>query len=416
MLQVHALSKLNSHNPDSNMTRDQNLCSTAVFRSSREISIMDSQDQLISPMSYLRYAVSRISALEWALGVGALVAVLKIASRYELPVIAMVLGTLTLLLFMVALYLVSQLVRPTKKSYKIPLASLVILWTSVSLFVIASGLTTISFFFDTPLPLKTIVVGPVEPDPIPDKFPDNENEKKTVDETLKIIELKLASINSIYSWLFKAWDKAEDYLASGDPDTFVNLYKYIKFAEGKIAAQKAHNQRVADSLKSSLTMTPLSVEDVSVLYDYVNVEVDSTIEKLDFLLVILNPDMPFDKTDKKKWLAIRKEQFRLSMLIFSYAVCEFLLPIDHNYLNHFRTVSLPKFTAFDGEGFNFSLDKTQLIQLQEAAEKKRMALEDDLGMIVGEANLTLAVYRARLKEMEAKFDRIVNERLKKQTH
>ena len=159
------------------------------------------------------------------------------------------------------------------------------------------------------------------------------------------------------------------------------------------------NHPLAQALREKVGDTPISAENLAVLYDMVDVDARELSERLAFLLVLLDPHMPFDRATREKWLATMREAHRQSLLNLSYAICEFLLPIDHSALREFRTQVLPKLTEFESDAFDFNLDETQLKQLQNATDRKRSALGDELATIVGGLNVKAQVLKDRVQEM-----------------
>lgn len=230
-------------------------------------------------------------------------------------------------------------------------------------------------------------------------FPATAHDKKTVSEALAFLEIKLTLLNRVYTLFIKALDAADDYIKNPDHNNNYNsLVKTIEYVSREMRGQLEQNHPLADSLRQHLANTPLRSEDLAILYDLVNLDVREMPKRLAFLLMLTDPNMPFDHMTQEKWIETRREIHRQSLLNLSYAVCEFLLPIKHDALLDFRTNALPKLTAFESDAFDFNLDGTQLKQLQSASENKRNSLGDKLATLVGGVNLDAQVLKAYIEE------------------
>jgi hypothetical protein len=237
-------------------------------------------------------------------------------------------------------------------------------------------------------------------------FPTTTGEKKTVKEVLSYLQIQLTLLNGIYELFFKALDRADEYNRYSVTSGYQTLVKSIKFSQKEMQDLLAHNHPLSPPLRGKLSDTPLSEADLAVLYDYVNHDVRELSERLAFLLVLFDPDMAFSRSMKDKWVSLVREGQSQGVLSLSYAVCEFLFPINSSELRDFRKEFLPGLTTFESDAFDFSLDETQLQQLQISAQRKRDAIGTNMASIVGEMNVKSEVFEARLQELRKEFQRI----------
>jgi hypothetical protein len=225
------------------------------------------------------------------------------------------------------------------------------------------------------------------------------NDKTITTDALAYLQTQLALLNNIYSLYVGVWDAAGEY-TNGINDTHYNiLVAIVRFTQKEMRVILEQNHPLPQLLRKQLANSPLSSADLAVLYDYVNHDAGELSKRLAFLLVLFDPDMPFSTSAREKWLATMREAHKQGVLSLSYAVCEFLLPIDHKELLQLREEFLPGLRAFESDAFDFSLDETQLQQLQIAAQRKRSALGDELAKLVGSMNVNAQVLEARLKDL-----------------
>ena len=229
-------------------------------------------------------------------------------------------------------------------------------------------------------------------------FPSTTDEKGAVKEVLSYLQIQLTLRNEVYKLFSTGLDKADEYNRYPTPSGYEALTKTIQFKKKEMRELLEQNHPLSNSLQTNLSGTPVSIADLGVLYDQINLDVRELSERLDFMLVLLNPDMPFNAITRDKWISIMREAHRQGVRILSYAVCEFLLPINPRELVDFRKEFLPGLTAFEGDAFDFSLDETQLQQLQIAAQRKRTALGDELATLVGGMNVSAQVAEAILQQ------------------
>lgn len=112
-----------------------------------------------TPVGFLRLALQRIPALWWAVGVGALIAVVAIVHRWNVPPLVAILGPVALFVGMVSLVVFANLVSPPRAIPRPPTSSLLMLWTLTILMLLAAVLSFTSLFFNTPLPIRSMLVG-----------------------------------------------------------------------------------------------------------------------------------------------------------------------------------------------------------------------------------------------------------------
>ncbi len=237
-------------------------------------------------------------------------------------------------------------------------------------------------------------------------FPTTQQDKKIVSESLAFLEIKLTLLNRVYSLYTKALDAADDYIKQPvSVNGYNSLAKTIEYAIREMQGSLELNHPLSDSTRQHLADTPIRSADLAILYDLVNLDVREMPKRLAFLLMLTDPSMPFDRMTQEKWIETKHEIHRQSVLNLTYAVCEFLLPINHTALLEFRTSTLPKLTAFESDAFDFTLDETQLKQLQSATENKRNSLGDKLATLVGGINLDAQVLKAYVQEREFKLQR-----------
>lgn len=114
---------------------------------------------LSNPVSLVIAAAKRIKAIWWAIGVAAIIALVAISSKWGVPPLGMVLGGLGLFIGMVALYAFASLLNPPPASKKPPRSSLILLWAFLVIFIAAGFFGFTSFFFDWPIPLRSMLIG-----------------------------------------------------------------------------------------------------------------------------------------------------------------------------------------------------------------------------------------------------------------
>jgi len=234
-------------------------------------------------------------------------------------------------------------------------------------------------------------------------FPANKDEERTVREVLAFLEIKLTLLNELYGSFYKTWNEAEEYTKEESLSKYVTLVSYVRFQQKEMKNLLELNHPLSQSLRKNVQRTPISAENLAVMYDCVNIDSRELSERLAFLLVLLDANMPFDNANRERWLTTTREAHRQSVLNLTYAICEFLLPISRNALQEFRTEVIPKLTWFESDAFNFALDETQLKQLQNATDRKRSALGDQLARIVGGMNVQAQVLKDRVQEMRKKL-------------
>jgi len=110
---------------------------------------------LSNPVSLVLAATKRIKAIWWGVGVAAVLALVAIVSKWNVPVPGLVLGGLGLFVGMFGLVVFAALVMPPPEGAKPPLMSLVAAWAFIILLICCGFLTANSFFFDAPIPLRS---------------------------------------------------------------------------------------------------------------------------------------------------------------------------------------------------------------------------------------------------------------------
>ena len=254
------------------------------------------------------------------------------------------------------------------------------------------------------------IIGPTPPNDVVQKtFPINDSDKKTVSETLAFIEIKLTLLNEIYTSFSRSMKSAHEYTKDANTAKYKTLVSYLQFNQKEMINLLKQNHPLANALHEELKDTPISAANLSVLYDIVNSDGRELSERLTFVLVLLDSDMPFDDLTREKWIATTLETHRLGILILSSAICEFLLPIDRDALRDFRIEFLPTLTEFESNSFNFSLDETQLRQRQSAAARKRDSLGDELYKMLGGLNIKSQVLKSRVHELRIELRDIVED-------
>ena len=123
----------------------------------------------MDPLSLIKLAAKRVGVVWWFVAVGAVLGVVVIVSRWQVPPQALILGSIGLLVGVVALVVataVVSLAKPSDPSNKLSLPGLVFLWAFLGIVILSGFLAFSSFFFDVPIPLKSLffpVTRPVPP-------------------------------------------------------------------------------------------------------------------------------------------------------------------------------------------------------------------------------------------------------------
>lgn len=110
---------------------------------------------IANPVGFLIFAVKQLPLLVWALGVGAILAIIAIVYFWKVPPTALVLGGVGLFFGMFGLWVFAGLVRPTPENIKPPLVSKVTVWATAAILMGCGFLVASSFFFDWPIPLRS---------------------------------------------------------------------------------------------------------------------------------------------------------------------------------------------------------------------------------------------------------------------
>ncbi len=282
-------------------------------------------DLFISPIGFIRFALYRISVIQWAVGVGALIAVLAITSKWGLPPVAIVLGTIALLLFMVALFVVKQLIEPPPKTQrKVPLTSLIILWTVVILFVVGSGLTTTSFFFQWPLQIIQISANH---DSV---FPVTKKDKQLTDRLLNSVGSALSSLDRQFELFDNFCDETESYLKKSERNRidYKNLKEFgIHVKEGINKSKEMFLPIKPDVLKwlSNTPIRSVDAEGVSVTVTKNSEDLSSTI---DSILNIVKTGYPMDTKTQLNVVSISRKLAYQYAIVLWYNYNELLLPVS----------------------------------------------------------------------------------------
>ncbi|HEV3076945.1 MAG TPA: TIR domain-containing protein [Thermoanaerobaculia bacterium] len=109
-----------------------------------------------TPVGFLAEAVHRLPVVAWAIGVGGVVAIAVIVSAWKPSPMVAIFGSLGLFVGMFGLFIFSALIAPSHVA-KPPLVSLFVLWAFSVLLVGSGFLGASSLFFDSPIPLRTLL-------------------------------------------------------------------------------------------------------------------------------------------------------------------------------------------------------------------------------------------------------------------
>ncbi|HEV2046100.1 MAG TPA: hypothetical protein VGQ95_05830 [Chthoniobacterales bacterium] len=125
----------------------------------------DASDYL-SPAGWIRAATSAHPAFKFAIVVGGLAALVSVVLRFGVSPLTLVFGIITLIVLMVLFLVFAQAAR--LKHNKLSLASLILVWTFLSICIATAVLLFTSTFFDGPLPIKANIVRALGPTITPD--------------------------------------------------------------------------------------------------------------------------------------------------------------------------------------------------------------------------------------------------------
>jgi hypothetical protein len=115
-------------------------------------------DDFTKFMKFVRETAKRIKVVWWFIACVIVMAVIKEASKWEIPVAALVLGSFGLFACVIVLMIMTALDRYLKTNQGSKVFSrpaLLLLWVFLLIVAFSSVMTCSSFFWDTPLPLKS---------------------------------------------------------------------------------------------------------------------------------------------------------------------------------------------------------------------------------------------------------------------
>lgn len=118
---------------------------------------------LSNPVTLILAAAKRIAAVWWFVGAAAVTALVAIASQWAVSPLAVVFGTIGIFVSTVALYLFASLLKPPPANKKPPLPAMVMLWSLLLIFVASGACTFTSFFFDRPIPMRSLLLEQQKP-------------------------------------------------------------------------------------------------------------------------------------------------------------------------------------------------------------------------------------------------------------
>lgn len=107
------------------------------------------------PLAFLKMALTGFPLAWWAVGVGAILAVVAIAASFRVPAGGLVIGGIGLFFGMFGLVIFAGLVKPPVKGVKPPVVSQVVLWAFGVLLIAVGFLSASSVFFDWPIALRS---------------------------------------------------------------------------------------------------------------------------------------------------------------------------------------------------------------------------------------------------------------------
>jgi len=108
----------------------------------------------LSPIQLLREAIKAVPPLKYALGVVGLVAAVAIVRAFRINAEIAALGSVAILILMVALLIFARLTKAAKHHFMLP--SLVMMWSFLLLVIAAAGLLFSSAFFGWPINFRAL--------------------------------------------------------------------------------------------------------------------------------------------------------------------------------------------------------------------------------------------------------------------
>lgn len=111
---------------------------------------------MLDPLTVLREAIRAVPAVKYALGVGGILAVIAIIKGFGLDARATALGTLSIVVLMVALVLFAQMSGRGAKRRSAP--AVVLTWFCLLMFMAVSVALFTSVFFDAPLKMSKVII------------------------------------------------------------------------------------------------------------------------------------------------------------------------------------------------------------------------------------------------------------------
>src|SRR5438067_1955114 len=107
---------------------------------------------LLTPNAILKRAIQAVPAVKYALGVAGIAAVVAIVAGLKVDLRIMVVGIPFVLVLMVLLVVFGALAKTGQGDIQVP--ALVLCWAVLILTIFSAALSTSSFFFEWPKPMR----------------------------------------------------------------------------------------------------------------------------------------------------------------------------------------------------------------------------------------------------------------------